>query len=109
MAAGGEKSGTGVCPIQFGRVHSHRAQTLPLHRRHLRAARRAALATQTPSTLRTIPGPHPSRTMMTMPSGCWRGTVGMACTDDAKANPTTTNDNLIIGFLSLFLEITAGR
>jgi hypothetical protein len=38
---------------------------------------------------------------MTIPSGCWRGTGGMACADDAKANAKATANNLIIVTLLL--------
>src|SRR5690349_8687222 len=53
------------------------------------------LATQTPS-IRTLPGPQPSRTVMTTSSGCWRGTGGMACADDARASAKATAISLII-------------
>ena len=38
---------------------------------------------------------------MTIPSGCWRGTRGMACADDAKASAKATANNLIIFTLLL--------
>jgi hypothetical protein len=41
---------------------------------------------------------------MTIPSGCWRGTGGMACADDAKASAKATANNLII--VTLLLKST---
>ena len=38
---------------------------------------------------------------MTNPSGCWMGTRGMACADDAKASAKATANNLIIVTLLL--------
>lgn len=38
---------------------------------------------------------------MTIPSGCWEGTGGMACADDARTSPKATANNLIIVALPL--------
>ena len=38
---------------------------------------------------------------MTIPSGCWRGTRGAACADDAKASTKAIANNLIIVTLLL--------
>src|ERR1051326_3531863 len=57
------------------------------------------LGTQGPPGPRTRPGPHPSRTLMTVSSGCRTETGGMACADDAKASAKATAINLIITFL----------
>jgi hypothetical protein len=46
----------------------HRAQVRPVHRRHLRCRRMAALDTQRPAIL-VLPGPQPQATCVIMPSG----------------------------------------
>jgi len=59
-------------------------------RAHRLAARRAGVLMQLPFSVRRIPGPHASRTWMTIPSGCWRGTGGIACASDATVNEKAT-------------------
>jgi hypothetical protein len=71
-----------------------RQQVTP--RAHLLAARRAGVLMQLPFSVRRIPGPQASRIWMMIPSGCWRGTGGMACANEAKVNEKATATNLII-------------
>ena len=46
-----------------------------------------------------MPGPHASRTLITISSGCWKDARGKACADDAVANTTATIASLIIEVL----------
>ena len=88
------KGSTRLRPVR-GQQHIPRA--------HLPAARRTAVLLQLPFAVRRIPTPHASRALITISSGCWRGTSGMACADDAKANTTATKANRIS---RCFLKIT---
>lgn len=78
---------------------ARRQQVTP--RAHLLALRRAGVLRQAPFAVRRIPGPHASRTRVTIPSGCWVGTGGMACADDATTSAKATANNLIIVTLPL--------
>ena len=78
-------------------------------RAHRLAARRAGVLMQAPFT-RCMPGPHASRTLITMSSGCCRGAPrGMACTDDAKVRAKAIAINLSIASLSCLLESANAR
>jgi hypothetical protein len=43
-----------------------------------------------------MPGPHASRTGVTMSSGCWMDATGMACVDEATANAKAMGISLVI-------------
>src|SRR6185312_17359269 len=82
-------------------VHLHSTQLRPLHRTHLRAARRVwrmvVLATHTPLT-RVRPGPHAAATRVIMLSGCANGAGVMACADvpSNKAKVAAVNHLIIV-------------
>jgi len=58
-----------TCSTLRSRFHQpHRAQVRPVHRRHLRCWRMAALDTQRPAIL-VLPGPQPQATCVIMLSG----------------------------------------
>jgi hypothetical protein len=78
-----------------GRAGRYGGQVTPAA--HLRALRRAGVATQAPPT-RCIPAPHASRTCVIIASGCSAGASGMACAADAKAMTKATAINLIIAY-----------
>jgi hypothetical protein len=62
---------------------------------HRTAWRRAAVRTQTPLT-RCIPAPQASRTVVTMLSGCWTATSGIAYADDPIATAKAIATSLIM-------------
>src|SRR5689334_21768476 len=65
----------------------------PLTRREpaAQACRTVVLRLHTPLT-RCIPGPHASRTGMTMSSSCWMDATGMACVDEARPQDEKNRD-----------------
>ena len=75
---------------------AHRTQR-PLTRRKpaAQACRTVVLRLHTPLT-RCIPGPHASRTGVTMSSGCWTGATGMACVEEARPKRKTKGTSFLI-------------
>jgi hypothetical protein len=69
----------------------------PLTRRKpaAQACRTVVLRLHTPLT-RCIPGPHASRTGMTMSSSCWMDPTGMACVDEARPKMKRIGTNFFI-------------
>ena len=54
-----------------------------------------------------IPAPHASRTVMTFPSGCWRGASGIACANEAKVKAKTSDQ--LCHFFRSRLPLTNSR
>src|SRR5215813_7583602 len=84
-------------PVRSERIIAPYRTQRPLTRRKpaAQACRTVVLRLHTPLT-RCIPGPHASRTGVTMSSSCWMDATGMACVDEARPKRRTMGTSFLI-------------